>query len=585
MKKISSWIAMVLAICMLLSASAFAAPSFTDVQPGDWFYDAVSYCVEQGMVNGMTPTTFAPQGTMTRAQFVTILGRMDGFDTKAYSGYAAFSDEGADTWYTPYINWAAKIGVTDGVTPTTFAPDANVTREQVATFTARYLTLKCLRLQDDAKPAPAFPDSGSISTWAKDAVESMRLAGLLRGNDKGLVQPGKNMTRAEGATFLMRLHQAMQKADGAHDWDTGTVQKQPTCTETGVMLYTCKRDPGHTRQESIPAAGHKPVMIPGTPATDTAPGKRDTWKCSVCGLLFLDEACTQPATDENVIIPIHEHVWQPVYETVSVPKYDMEQHELCDLCGSDLTQLDYQEAHDHLAGHDSSDPNYMKSHMEYVARENGALKTEQLVGYECELCGKTKDAEPGAEHVHDYVPVMYEVELPAFRSVTLRRCSACDMDCTNMTEEEWQEHFDAHMLKKDGEFAVRYNSVETVPDSTRKINVQIGWKCADCGSSTYFSMYAPQYEFSKSIETTAKLTGNICNADGCNALYSVGGYISPFGMIISEKMSFVTSAKARTDHSYAHALANENAGCHSFSNMEAVISYVHHRTFSEFTLI
>lgn len=575
-KRIISLALSVLLVFTLMSGTVGAA-SYSDVNGSDWFYEAVNYCTEKGLMNGVGNDRFAPQDTMTRAQFVTILGRMDGVNQSDYTGNGGFTDVVTGSWYAPYVVWAKQFGVTSGVTSTTFAPDDNVTREQVATFVARYLNLKCTQLQKDAKPAPAFPDSGSISAWAKDAVEAMRLAGLLRGSDQGLVQPGKNMTRAEGATFLMRLDQAIQKSGGSHDWDNGTVQKQSTCTETGIMLYTCQRDASHTRQETIPAAGHKPVKIPGTPSTDTAPGKRDTWKCSVCGLLFLDEACTQPATDENVIIPIHEHVWKEVYATKSFPLYRMEQHEFCDICHKDLTKMDYLAAHEHLAGHDSNDSNYMKSHMEYVSTENGEMKTTKLVGYKCSRCGDIKDVTPTGEHVHDYQPIMFNVELPAFKSVTIQRCSACDMDCTNMTEEEWQEHFDAHMMKKDGEFAIRYNSVETVQDGTRKFDVQIGWKCSDNDSVVYFSMYAPQYDFSKDASKTAILDGNICNAEGCNAIYSCGGYCQ--GEDIG---TFVASKDARTAHGKEHLFAHEASGYRSFSNMEAVISYTHHRDFVSF---
>ena len=144
-------ISLLLVFCMVLSlvpTTVFAANGqagttvelanpFKDVKEGDWYYDAVQYARINGFFNGTSKNTFAPNGTMTRGMFVTVLGRMAGVDTAAYEGQSVFSDVPARMYYAPYVAWAAKHGITSGTGDGKFSPDALINRQQMAAFFVR----------------------------------------------------------------------------------------------------------------------------------------------------------------------------------------------------------------------------------------------------------------------------------------------------------------------------------------------------------------------------------------------------------------------------------------------------------------
>ena len=113
---------------------------FTDVAESDWFYDAVRYAYENGLMGGIGDNLFAPNHPTTRAQLVTILYRLEG--EPAVTGQGPFTDVEADTWYTDAVTWAAEEGVVNGVSATQFAPGNNITREQLATILFRYAQAK-----------------------------------------------------------------------------------------------------------------------------------------------------------------------------------------------------------------------------------------------------------------------------------------------------------------------------------------------------------------------------------------------------------------------------------------------------------
>ena len=112
---------------------------FTDVKQSDWYYSAVQYARVNGFFGGVSETLFAPSGTMTRGMFVTVLGRMAGVDPANYAGAPEFSDVAADAYYAPYVQWAAKFGITTGIGGEKFAPERLISREEMAVFFVRYL--------------------------------------------------------------------------------------------------------------------------------------------------------------------------------------------------------------------------------------------------------------------------------------------------------------------------------------------------------------------------------------------------------------------------------------------------------------
>jgi len=180
--------------------------SYRDVQPTDWFYDAVGYVQSLGIFNGTGEGTFSPYGSMTRAMYVTALGRMAGVDISKYSGYTAstFSDVPLGAWYAPYVEWAAEAGITSGTGNGKFSPDAVVSREQMATLLVRFFDVYEFPLPE-AQAAETMPaDLDRISPWAADAVVKLWQAGLLIGDANGNFNPNKEASRAEAAVTLMR---------------------------------------------------------------------------------------------------------------------------------------------------------------------------------------------------------------------------------------------------------------------------------------------------------------------------------------------------------------------------------------------
>ena len=201
-----------LALCMmltLLSGTALAAGQhpFTDVPQSHWANEAVGYVYENDLMNGVSATMFQPGGSLTRAMFVTILGRMAGAEEE--SGESGFADVPAGRWYSAYVAWAAGEGIVDGTGNGYFSPNSPVTREQMATMIARYVDSAGLTLPETGDPAAPFTDRNAVSDWAEAGVELMRQTGILAGYEDGTFQPQHTANRAEAATIFMRLEQVI----------------------------------------------------------------------------------------------------------------------------------------------------------------------------------------------------------------------------------------------------------------------------------------------------------------------------------------------------------------------------------------
>ena len=185
---------------------------FTDVTK-NWAYPGIQYCVTHGIMGGMGDGTFAPTGTTTRAQIVQILYNLEG--TPAVSGTTPFTDLTAN-WYKPAILWAYQNNVVAGTSPTTFAPDQPVTREQIAVILTQYM-FHVLKMNRTWTPADlsAFPDGANVSSWAKEAMQDAVALGLINGTKApdGLVylDPQGSATRQQVATILMNFCQNVKK--------------------------------------------------------------------------------------------------------------------------------------------------------------------------------------------------------------------------------------------------------------------------------------------------------------------------------------------------------------------------------------
>ena len=128
---------------------------FTDVREADWFYDDVVYAYENGLFSGTSDTTFSPNASMTRAMLVTVLYRLEGQPT--VSGRSGFSDVKLNSYYEDAVTWAADNGIVNGTGATTFSPNANVTREQMAAILYRYAQYKHCLLYT-SRPDLPLPD-------------------------------------------------------------------------------------------------------------------------------------------------------------------------------------------------------------------------------------------------------------------------------------------------------------------------------------------------------------------------------------------------------------------------------------------
>ena len=185
---------------------------FSDVTK-NWAYPGIQYCVTHGIMGGMGDGTFAPTGTTTRAQIVQILYNLEG--TPAVSGTTPFTDLTAN-WYKPAILWAYQNNVVAGKSPTTFDPEGPVTREQIAVILTQYM-FNVLKMERTWTPADlsTFPDGAQVSGWAKEAMQDAVALGLINGTkaSDGLVylDPQGSATRQQVATILMNFCQNVKK--------------------------------------------------------------------------------------------------------------------------------------------------------------------------------------------------------------------------------------------------------------------------------------------------------------------------------------------------------------------------------------
>lgn len=191
------------------------APAFTDIT-GHWAADNILFAASRGLLSGTSDTTFSPGTGMTRGMFVTALGRLAGINPDSYKT-GKFTDVKADAYYAPYVNWAAQTGIVTGVTSTTFAPDTNINREQMAVIMKNYAAKLGYDLPQTLK-AVTFADNANISSWAKDAVRAMQQAGILAGKNGNKFDPKGTATRAEVATVLRRFVEIVIDSQTANGW-------------------------------------------------------------------------------------------------------------------------------------------------------------------------------------------------------------------------------------------------------------------------------------------------------------------------------------------------------------------------------
>ena len=176
---------------------------FTDVKTGDWFYEAVQYVYDKGMMTGVSADRFAPASTTTRGMIVTILYRLE--NEPAVSGDLPFTDVEAGTWYADAVAWAAANNIVNGTSATTFAPNSPITREQMATMLYRFAQYKGMDAVTLQENLTGYPDGDQVSDYAIPAMNWAVGQGLIAGMENGTLVPQGSATRAQVATILMRF--------------------------------------------------------------------------------------------------------------------------------------------------------------------------------------------------------------------------------------------------------------------------------------------------------------------------------------------------------------------------------------------
>ena len=211
------FVSLLLAVVMLfgllpgfgMQAGAANEP-FRDVSDSDWYAEAVSEVYQDGYMDGTGGGLFSPDDTLTRAMFVTVLGRIHGVTPDQYD-YTVFADAPRDSWFGPYVSWAYSIRIVDGYGDGGygFGSEDPITREQMAAIIARYVDFLDTELPDGDNTVSSFRDAAQVSPYAREGLELMRRTGIIVGDQRGYFNPLDNATRAEAATIFVRLSDAL----------------------------------------------------------------------------------------------------------------------------------------------------------------------------------------------------------------------------------------------------------------------------------------------------------------------------------------------------------------------------------------
>lgn len=189
-----------------VTVSAYFAPAasalpFNDVAYTSWYYDAVKFVYDKGIMDGVSYYKFAPDATITRGMVVTMLWRMAG---EPYEAAAGFTDVAAGRYYSTAVAWAAKNGIVEGMTATTFAPDQAITREQLASILYRYA--KWLGFSGYGSDISGYTDAGKVSSYAYDAMSWAVRSGVVTGTSARVLDPQGTASRAAAAQMFMNFY-------------------------------------------------------------------------------------------------------------------------------------------------------------------------------------------------------------------------------------------------------------------------------------------------------------------------------------------------------------------------------------------
>lgn len=186
----------------------YLSATFTDVKSDDWFSSAIEFVHKKNLMKGVSDNEFAPNEKLSRAMIVTILYRMENEPSASFN---KFGDVNADEWYGAAVAWASENGIVNGVSENEFAPNDNLTREQMAAIIYRYIMFKGgdTSVGENAD-INSYADAENISDYAVEAIRYAVASGLMKGDSETTLNPSGTATRAETATIIMRLFGIME---------------------------------------------------------------------------------------------------------------------------------------------------------------------------------------------------------------------------------------------------------------------------------------------------------------------------------------------------------------------------------------
>lgn len=217
----------VMVLSLLPGSGRAAETSFSDVRTGDWFYEAVQFVCEQGLMNGTGGGRFSPNDATTRGMIVTILYRLEGAPA---AGAADFADVASGAYYETPVAWAAANGIVNGYGDRRFGPNDVITREQLASILYRYAGYKGYDTASE-KPLDGFRDAAQVSAYAGEALRWACGSGLINGMDGNRLAPQGSATRAQVAAILMRFLSALG-SDGPYTVRFETDGGTPVASQT-----------------------------------------------------------------------------------------------------------------------------------------------------------------------------------------------------------------------------------------------------------------------------------------------------------------------------------------------------------------
>lgn len=207
---------------------------FKDVRADAWYADEAEFCFVNGIIKGMTETEFAPNGKLTRAQFVTMLANLEGVNTSSYS-VECFTDVKTNHWYYGAVAWAYENEIVAGTAEDKFSPNLEINRETLSRMLCLYMLKKGYKLEIAEDILEGFADKSDISQWALEGVQYLITAGLMSGMTETTVAPKATVTRAQAARFLTVYVMSYKNGGHEHSFVYTDCVTNKTCSKCGLF--------------------------------------------------------------------------------------------------------------------------------------------------------------------------------------------------------------------------------------------------------------------------------------------------------------------------------------------------------------